>query len=129
MIWRTKGLWWLSPAGAVLLVVPVTLWLATQATDAQYRARWRVPKALTSATAEMFVAAVLVFALAAMWQLAKTEESPYQPAGPWPHLRSSQVDVLERSLRLFTGSRWAVTRRFSRPLCSMGSPCRHFARH
>ena len=99
MSWRAKGLWWLSPAGAVLLVVPITLWLATQADDAQYRARWRVPKALTNATAEMFVAAVLVFSLAAMWQLSHNEDRPYQPDGRWPHLRPSEVNVLERSLR------------------------------
>lgn len=65
-----RGVWWLSPPGAVLLVVPLTLLLAVTFPDATYRSEWKEPKSITGGTALLFTAAALLFILGALLPLA-----------------------------------------------------------
>jgi hypothetical protein len=95
----TRGPWWLSPTGAVLLVVPTSLWLALETSDAEFRRRWRTPKALTAETAGWFMAAVLVFALAATACQVCARRREVHGSRWWPFLSEQVVDVLERATR------------------------------
>ncbi|HEX8495919.1 MAG TPA: O-antigen polymerase [Actinomycetales bacterium] len=79
---RSQGVWWLSPPGAVLLVVPVTLWLAVSADDAQYRASWRTAKALTDSTAGLFALGAACFVAGGLWPLLLRSRG--EPNGRWP---------------------------------------------
>jgi oligosaccharide repeat unit polymerase len=76
----------------------VTLWLATRADDAYFRSHWRTPKALTTSTAQLFLAAVLVFSFAAMWHLRRSNTVRIETSDHWPHLRTTEIDALERAL-------------------------------
>jgi hypothetical protein len=63
---QASPIWWLSPAGAVALIVPGTLWLAWRLSDQQYRDFYRTPKVLTADVATMLVAGALAFVLGAL---------------------------------------------------------------
>ena len=51
-----RGLWWISPTGAVALIVPVRCFLAASYPDYVYRTAWRTPKSLESSTVLMLFA-------------------------------------------------------------------------
>jgi hypothetical protein len=62
----TSGVWWISPVGAVALVVPVTLWLAWSLSDLEYRELYRTPKVLTGNGASLFAAGALALIMGAL---------------------------------------------------------------
>jgi hypothetical protein len=89
------GIWWLSPGGALVLVVPVTLLIAAVASDAQYRSHWGTPKALTAPTTQLFLAGAMVFMIGSFMPLVRA--GPTRPrTGPWPPFSAHQWSVLER---------------------------------
>ena len=54
------GLWWLSPVGALSLLLPVTLWLTHHLTDQDFELFYREPKLVTGANLALVAVAVLV---------------------------------------------------------------------
>ncbi len=65
----STGVWWLSPAGAASLTVPVTLLIAWQLDDAYFRQSWGTARSLTDDTLLLFAAGALLFALGGMLPL------------------------------------------------------------
>ncbi|NHC44741.1 oligosaccharide repeat unit polymerase [Motilibacter aurantiacus] len=93
---RPRGfVWWLSPAGGVLLVAPATIALAWATSDERYREAWRSPKALTDSGAVHLLAGVLVFAIGALWPVAAASRPPV--AGRWPYLDGRRHGLLARA--------------------------------
>ncbi|GAB3321576.1 hypothetical protein GCM10027451_43250 [Geodermatophilus aquaeductus] len=62
-------MWWLSPAGAAALTVPVTLLISWRLGDAYFRQSWNTPKSLTDTTLLLFAAGAVLFALGGMLPL------------------------------------------------------------
>ena len=88
-----RGLWWISPAGALLLVVPGGLWVAADLDDAEYRLQWNTPKSLTGHGVLLVVAAVLVFVLGSLLAQAAARRR----RRPASQLSPSQLVTLERA--------------------------------
>jgi len=91
---QPQGVWWLSPPGAVALVVPITLLLAVRFDDAHFRFAWHSPKALTSSTAALFAAGALLFAIGGLWPLVRR---PAASRRAWPPFSPLQLDQLRRA--------------------------------
>ena len=80
---RARGLWWLSPAGAVTLVVLPTLAMALRLPDDRFREAWGTPRWLHGEYVLLLLAGVAVFAIASMVPLLLPRASQ---ARPWPGL-------------------------------------------
>lgn len=89
------GLWWLSPPGAVLLIVPVTLGLAVALSPVDFLDYFRTPKTLTSSTATLFAAGAGVLVLGAL--LTQVGRRPTVRGGSWPWLDTRQLALLHRA--------------------------------
>ena len=87
--------WWISPAGAVLLVVPATLWLAWHLTDGEYRLLYGSPKDLTYNSATLFLAGMLAFVLGAV--LARCGRAERLARGPLLELPERRWELLVRA--------------------------------
>jgi hypothetical protein len=88
------GLWWLSPVGAVLLVVPASLIGAWLIGDSRYRSEWRTPKELTSSFTVLMLLGLVAFVVGAgWWQLRGAEVW----RGRWPVLSNDARAVLTRA--------------------------------
>jgi hypothetical protein len=92
---RFPGVWWLSPAGAVLLVVPPTLGLAVAYTNDEFRTFFRSPKSLDTDTALLFGAGALCFILAGL--ATQVGRRPAPARGTWPWLDQRQLATLRRA--------------------------------
>lgn len=57
---RAAGVWWISPLGALALVVPLPLWAAIAVSDTEYRLQWNTPKAVNAVTVTLALAGALV---------------------------------------------------------------------
>ena len=87
-------LWWASPTGAVLLVVPVSIWLAWSTSDLNFRLLYRTPRLITDGLAALFVAGGLMLILGiAVGSAAHSRRRPEQ----WPGLDGAQLDVVQRA--------------------------------
>ncbi|MDH2414176.1 hypothetical protein [Nocardioides sp. CER19] len=85
------GLWWLSPVGAVLLVLPASLIGAWLIGDARYRTDWRTPKELTDSFTVLMLLGLVAFVVAAgWWQLRGGEVW----RGRWPVLSEDARAVM-----------------------------------
>ncbi len=91
---QPRGVWWLSPPGAVVLIVPITLWLAFSFDDARFRSAYGTPKSLTDATATLFAVGALMFAITALIPLVGRRRDT---SGTWPDLSARELGVLQRS--------------------------------
>ncbi len=91
----TPGVWWLSPIGAVLLIVPVTLGLAAAYTQDDFVAYFRTPKSLTTDTALLFAGGAVAIVLGAL--AVQLGHRPRPRAGRWPWFDAAQLEVLERA--------------------------------
>lgn len=60
------GPWWISPAGAVALVVPGTLWLAANLTESEFRALSRTDKSLTTDSVQLMLLGALALVVGAL---------------------------------------------------------------
>jgi len=89
---RHPGVWWLSPAGAIALVVPFTLLLAASLDDAQFRENWGTGKMLTSSTVALFALGAALFAIGGTWPLLLRGE-PVR-SSHWPHQTGRGVERL-----------------------------------
>lgn len=97
---RARGLWWLSPTGAVAFVVPATLLLAWVLPDPTYRALWRTPKALDGGTTALLLSGTLLFMTAGLLPLFGGRR-PRRAA--WPSLTDDQYRLLLRASRWLLG--------------------------
>lgn len=91
---QPRGLWWLSPVGAVLFVTLPTIWLTDAIADEAFRASWRTPKYFTSEMAVLFLTGMALFmatSLIPLWRPGRRAE-----AEPWPGLPER---VLQRLVR------------------------------
>lgn len=88
-----RGLWWVSPAGSLMLVVPLSLAVALRISDPDYRLFYKVPKAITTPQAELFLLAAGVLALGTL--LAQVLR-PTRLRADWPGLNAAQVQMLRR---------------------------------
>jgi oligosaccharide repeat unit polymerase len=78
----SPSVWWISPVGATLLIVPWTLLLTWNLTDVGFRLGWRAPKLVTNSTLLLYAAGVTVMLIGAtIPQLARP--SVRRDAG-WP---------------------------------------------
>lgn len=78
-----RGLWWLSPAGAVLFVVLPTLLMAVRLSDDRFRAAWGTPRWLEAGYVLLLLTGAGLFAVASLLPLLL----PRQPRSrPWPGL-------------------------------------------
>ena len=59
------GLWWLSPVGALALLLPVTLWLTNRLNTQDFQLFFREPKLVTGANLLLVTVAVVVLATVA----------------------------------------------------------------
>lgn len=92
---RLRGVWWLSPAGAVALVVPVSLYLAASRDDSAYRRLWGTPKALDSDAVALFSAGVGLFVVGALLPLLGRRVADQSAA--WPPFSGAGLLRLRRA--------------------------------
>lgn len=89
----SRGVWWLSPPGAVALIAAPMLLLAATTPDIDYRTAWGTPKLLTDQTALLAMSGVAVFALAAVIPLFRSAP----PSAPWPNLSEDRIRFMRRA--------------------------------
>ena len=87
------GLWWVSPVGALALLVPASLWYASGLGDETYRLLWRSPKVLDGTTTALAAAAALAFVAGAAVVRALARRRVVRP---WPGLDAVLLQRLER---------------------------------
>lgn len=97
---RARGVWWLSPPGAVALVIPPTLGLAVYFDDAHFRAAWDSPKTLTGSTAMLFAAGALMFVLGGLLPLL---QSPRTALHQWPGFSPRSIERLRLASHVLFG--------------------------
>lgn len=90
---RTGGLWWVSPLGALALVVPVPMWAALAVDDSEYRLQWNTPKAVGDVTVLLAAAAALVLIVGAL--VAQLGARPRRQRA-WPDLDDHRLARLQR---------------------------------
>jgi oligosaccharide repeat unit polymerase len=65
-----RGLWWTTPIGSLLMVVPLSLLVAVQIPDGDYRYFYKVPRVISGSQAGLFLLAAGVLALGTLIPLA-----------------------------------------------------------
>lgn len=88
------GVWWLSPVGAVLLVVPASLLGAWLISDARYRSEWTTPKVLTGAFTVVMLLGLVALVLGASWGQLRNSRVR---RGRWPVLSTADRATLHRA--------------------------------
>lgn len=87
-----RGLWWVSPAGAVGFIVIPSMLLAASISDGAYRFSWGTPKYFTTATVVLLLQGIGLFMATSgimLWSKGRRAESK-----PWPGLTTRTVDRL-----------------------------------
>jgi hypothetical protein len=90
---HVPGVWWISPQGAALLVLPLTLGFAAGYSAEDFQTYFRTPKSLTTGTSVLFAVGGLLFVLGA---LAAQVGRDRNRLGAWPWLDRRQLLVLRR---------------------------------
>ena len=85
------GVWWVSPAGAVAIVVVPSLLASVALGDQVFRTAWDTPRWLTGGYATLLLVGALVFAVASTIPLL----FPKAPAAKWPGLSATARRRLE----------------------------------
>ncbi len=86
-----RGVWWVSPIGSLVMVIPLSLTVGLQIPDGDYRFFYKVPKALGASSAELFFTAATVLAFGTLLPLAMR---PARSRAHWPALPAQQLRVL-----------------------------------
>jgi oligosaccharide repeat unit polymerase len=92
---KPRGVWWLTPLGALSLIALPTLALAAVTPESHYRFDWGTPKALTSHTVLLALAGALTFIVAG--SLPFLGRTP-QMGSAWPAMTASQNQILTKSV-------------------------------
>ncbi len=88
---RAAALWWVTPLGSLLLVVPISLIVAIQIPDSDYRSFYRAPRAIGASQAVLFLAGAGVLAAGALLPLA----ARLRPVRlDWPRQDGGQLRIL-----------------------------------
>lgn len=87
-----RGLWWVSPAGAIAFVVMPTVLLAAYISDTAYRSSWGTPKYFTGAFTILLLQGAAIFMATSGIPLWRTNRKP--ESSPWPGLSTRTVDRL-----------------------------------
>jgi hypothetical protein len=90
----TVGVWWLTPLGAPLLVVPISLFGAWVIGDARYRHEWRTPKVIDGGFTVMLCVGLVALLLGAAVPVLARRRTWY---GPWPALSTRDRALLHRA--------------------------------
>lgn len=85
------GTWWVTPVGSLLMVIPLSLVVALQIPDADYRLFYKAPRAIDANQAALFLTAAGVLALGTLMPLVLR---PGRQARAWPPLLPDQVRIL-----------------------------------
>lgn len=88
------ALWWAAPSWCLLLVVPASLALAQNTSDADFRTLYRTPRTLSVDDVGLFALAGAVLLLGVLLGQALAAR---QPPAAWPGLSERQITVLERA--------------------------------
>ena len=91
---RGRGLWWVSPVGALLMVIPLSLIVAVQIPDSDYRFFYKVPRVIGVSQAELFLASAGMLAIGTLLPLAFRIT---RPKPNWPTLPGAQLSVLMKA--------------------------------
>lgn len=89
----TPGVWWVSPQGAAVVVLPITLGLAAVYSSEDFQTYFRTPKSLTTSTSQLFAVGGLLFVFGAL--AAQVGRRPSRH-GTWPWFDERQLAVLHR---------------------------------
>lgn len=92
---RTRVLWWVTPAGSLALVVPLSLFVSVAISDRDYRLFFRVPKAITSNEAQQFLLAAAILAVGTVLPLVSGRG--LSSRREWPGLSRRQLQILNSS--------------------------------
>lgn len=90
-----RGLWWISPAGALVFVVVPTIVLAAAISDKAYEQSWATPKYFTGASALLLLQGVGVFM--AMSALPLLGRGRRRESAGWPGLSDHVLDRMTRA--------------------------------
>ncbi len=97
----SSSVWWLSPVGMTLVVVPLAVVSAGAFGDQAFRDLWRSPKTITTTTLLLLLAAGLAVALGAA--VVGAARPLRVRTGRWPDLRPSEIALLEKAGRILFG--------------------------
>ena len=89
-----RNLWWLSPAGSLLLVVPASVLVALRISDLDYRFFYKEPRILTGSDAGLFLLAGGIVVLGALLAAAVL---PVRTRTGWPALVGRDRELLVRA--------------------------------
>lgn len=88
-----RGVWWLSPVGAMLIITVPALWYAWSLDDSAYRAAWRTGKLMTDEIFFLFLAGALAFMVGGAIPTTLRRRAL---SAPWPGLSQAEVGLLQR---------------------------------
>lgn len=88
-----RDLWWTTPVGCLLVVVPASVALTVAIPDRDYRLFYNTPKVVTDGQALLFLLAAGCLALGSLVPLSLGSRAPSRR---WPNLSTRQVDILEQ---------------------------------
>lgn len=91
---RERGLWWASPPGVLLLILPLSLLLAVFTSDIDFRLLYRTPKVLTGPDTRLMMFAGAFVLLGTLLPLVLRGGGW---ARPWPGFDERQLATLRRS--------------------------------
>jgi hypothetical protein len=91
------GLWWLTPAGAFMLIIPAALGLALLVPARDYVFVYGTPKDVDGNTTVLMLIASGIMVAASLIPLARIRP---QPSRPWPDLTERQLDIVVKAARI-----------------------------
>lgn len=91
LVRAVRGVWWTTPIGSLAMVVPLSLAVAVQIPDSDYRLFYKVPRVISGGQTALFLAAAGMLALGSLLPLALRS---LPPPRNWPGLSSERLKVL-----------------------------------
>lgn len=92
---KPRGVWWLTPVGALALISAPTLLLADAASPGEYRQQWSTDKYLTTQTVMLVALGMAVFALAGSLPSLRRRRTM---TAPWPNLSPAWQHTVDRAV-------------------------------
>ena len=89
-----RGVWWVSPMGSLLMVVPLSLAVAVQIPDSDYRFFYKVPRVIGADQAELFLLSAGALILGTLVPQALRAGRNRRP---WTTLVPAQLHLLRRA--------------------------------
>ncbi|MCW2529029.1 MAG: hypothetical protein JWM76_3889 [Pseudonocardiales bacterium] len=89
-----RGLWWISPLGSLLMVVPLSLIVAARIPDSDYRLFYKVPRVIGASQVELFLLSAGALAIGSLVPLAFRMHPGRRD---WPTLAPAQLRILKQA--------------------------------